>query len=110
MKTRQELEILKAEFMAFFDAQGNFLPGAEGSEPFLIAQKKYNDADRAEREAASQAAYGCSVADAEEREANRRQLAASKSLLAKDAKTPGIPKSQAQWDAEHDRELQRNNS
>lgn len=105
----KEAEATKAAFMAFFDGNGNFLPSTNrNSAEFMAAQCACNDADRAYRESRSQAEYQCSVSQRETREANERQLAASRRLLERDAKIPGIAKSQAQLDAEYDAELSRN--
>jgi hypothetical protein len=106
---KKEAEATKAAFMVFFDTNGNFLPSTNrNSAEFLAAQSDCNAADRAYREARSQAEYGCSVAQRDTREANERQLAASRRLLARDAKTPAIAKSQVQLDDEYDAELSRN--
>jgi hypothetical protein len=105
---KKEAEATKAAFMAFFDAAGNFLPGTDAAAAsYLALQAACNAADSAYREARSQAEHGCSVAQREQREANKRQLAASRRLLERDAKTPAIAKSQVQLDAEYDAELLR---
>jgi hypothetical protein len=108
---KNEVAEAKNEFDRFFDADGNFLTPTTKLDPaFLAAQSKYNSLDKELRKAQSQADYGCSVAVRSEREANGRQLAAIRRLLERDAKNPAIGKSQAQLDAEYDRELERNNS
>lgn len=108
----EKLNAAKAE-SARLDAVRQALPDTAPDADVAAANKAYFGSLAAQ--GLAQRAYNRSIAtpaqlaaQAEQAEAQQQQLAAHQRLLAKDARTTGIPKTQAELDAEYDAELERN--